>query len=122
MILTSQTGTRGPIIGNTAENFDAQKVFLNTFENMIDSRVDIPEDIQRFRNTLQYVRSKVDYAIGEYIYLLPSDMNLRIGKIKSYYNQILISSPSSSFEIGSSLKINLDDGKADVNSKRMINI
>ena len=55
---------------------------------------------------MQYARSKVDYVIGEFIYMLPSDMNLRIGKVKDYNNKILISSPS--FKIGTNLKINLD--------------
>ena len=44
--------------------------------------------------------------IGEFIYMLPSNMNLRIGKVKDYNNKILISSPS--FKIGSNVKINLD--------------
>ena len=44
--------------------------------------------------------------IGEFIYMLPSNMNLWIGKVKDYNNKILISSPS--FKIGSNLKINLD--------------
>ena len=83
---------------------------INTFENIINRRVDVPEDIQRFQKTLQYARSKVDYAIGEFIYMLPSDMNLRIGKsIKNYNNRILISSPS--FKIGTNVKINLDGEK-----------
>ena len=82
LILTSQTSTRGPIVGHEARNLDAQRVFLNTFENIINRSVDIPEDIQRFQNTLQYARSKVDYVIGEFIYMLPSDMNLRTGKVK----------------------------------------
>ena len=55
---------------------------------------------------MQYARSKVDYVIGEFIYMLPSNMNLRIGKVKDYNNKILISSPS--FKIGTNLKINLD--------------
>ena len=59
---------------------------------------------------MQYARSKVDYVIGEFIYMLPSDMNLQIGKVKNYSNKILISSPS--FKIGTNLKINLD-GKKD---------
>ena len=59
--------------------------------------------------TLQYARSKVDYVIGESIYMLLIDMNLQIGKIKSHSNQILIS--SSGFNIGTNLKINLDDDK-----------
>ena len=107
LILTSQTSTRGPIVGHEARNLDAQHTFLNTFENIVNRRVNIPEDIRRFQNTLQYARSKVDYAIGEFIYMLPSDMNLRIGNIRNYNNKILISSPS--FNIGTNLKVNLDD-------------
>ena len=74
---------RGQIVGHTARNLDAQQVFLNTFANIINRRVDIPEDIQRFEKTLQYARSKVDYMIRKFIYMLPSDMNLLIGKIKT---------------------------------------
>ena len=109
LILRSQTSTRGLIIGHKARNLDAQRMFLNTFENIVKNRVNIPEDIRRFQKTLQYARSKVDYAIGEFIYMLPSDMNLRIGKIIRYNNKILIASPS--FKIGTNLKINLDGEK-----------
>ena len=66
--------------------------------------------------------------IGEFIYMLPSDMNLRIGKVKDYNNKILISSPS--FKIGTNLKINLlssenrrlnDDAKSkEVDNRRLM--
>ena len=39
--------------------------------------------------------------------MLPSDMNLRIGNVRNYNNKILISSPS--LNIGTNLKVNLDD-------------
>ena len=39
----------------------------------------------------------MDYVVAEYVYMLPSDMNLKI----------LVSSPS--FNIGTNLKVNLDD-------------
>ena len=58
---------------------------------------------------MQYATSKVDYVIGEFICMLPSNMNLRTGKVKNYNNKILISSPS--FKIGTNLKINLDEEK-----------
>ena len=106
LILRSQTSTRRPIVGHEARNLDAQQTFLNNFENIVNRRVNIPEDIRRFRKALQYARSKVDYMIGEFIYMLLSDMNLRIGKAKNYNNKILISSPS--FKIGTNVKINLD--------------
>ena len=47
--------------------------------------------------------------------MLPSDMNLQIGKIKNYNNKILVSSPS--FKIGTNVKINLDENKPDVKPK-----
>ena len=64
----------GPIVGHEARNLDAQRVFLNSFENTVNRRVNIPEDIRRFQKTLQYARSNVDYVIGEFICMLPSDM------------------------------------------------
>ena len=106
LILMSQTSTRGPIVGHEARSLDAQRTFLNTFENIVNRRVNIPEDIRRCQKTLQYARSKVDYAIGEFIYMLPSDMNLGIGNVINNNNKILISSPS--FKIGTNAKINLN--------------
>ena len=124
LILTSQTSTRGQIVGHEARDLDAQRTFLNTFENIVNRRVNIPEDIRRFQKTLQYARSKVDYAIGEFVYMLPSDMNLRIGNVRNYNNKILISSPS--FKIGTNLKINLLSSEnqrlnVDVKSKEVDN-
>ena len=108
LILTSQTSTRGQIVGHEARNLDAQRVFLNTFENIVNRRGNISGDIQRFQKTLQYAGSKVDYVVAEYVYMLPSDTNLKIGSnIGGYNNKILVSSPS--FNIGTNLKVNLDD-------------
>ena len=115
LILTSQTSMRGPIVGHGARNLDAQRTFLNTFENVVNRRVNIPEDIRRFQKTLQYARNKIDYAICEFIYMLPSDMNLRIGNVRNYNNKILISSPS--FKIGTNVKINLDGEQAKLKDK-----
>ena len=118
LILTSQTSTRGPIVGHEARNLDAQRTFLNTFENIINRRVNIPEDIRRFEKTLQYARSKEDYAVGEFIYMLPSDMILRIENVRNYNNKILISSIS--FKIGTNVKINLDVKSKEVDNWRLM--
>ena len=67
LVSMSQTSTRGPIVGHEARNLDAQRTFLNTFENIVNMRVNIPEDIRRFQKTLQYARSKVDYVNAEFI-------------------------------------------------------
>ena len=117
LILTSQTSMRSQTIGFGASEFDAQQAFLNTFKNIIVRRVDIREDKRRFQKFLQYARSKVDFVIGETMYMIPSDMNLRIGKIKNYNNKILES--KSYFKLGINEKINLDEekGKPDVKPK-----
>ena len=114
LILTSKTSTRSQIIGSGASEFDAQRAFLNTFENIIVRRVDIPEDKLRFQKVLQYARSKVDFVISERMYMIPSNMNFRIGKIKTYNNKILES--KSYFKLGINKNINLDEekGKPDV--------
>ena len=57
----------------------------------------------------------MDYAIGEFIYMLPSDMNLRIGNVRNYNNKILISSPS--LKIGTNLKVNVDVKSKEVKSE-----
>ena len=42
--------------------------------------MDIREDIKRYQDTLSYASSKVDYSVGENLYMLPSDMNLKSGR------------------------------------------
>ena len=42
----------------------------------MNRRLDIREDIKRYQDTLSCAQSKVDYCVGENLYMLPSDMNL----------------------------------------------
>ena len=87
-----QVSARSNIIGNTASALTAQKAFLNNFENIINRSVDIQDDIKQYQDTLSYTSSKVDYSVGQNIYVLPSDMNLNIksGTV-GYNNKILVS-------------------------------
>ena len=74
LILSSQASVRSRIVGNIGSALTAQKAFLNNFENVVNRRADIWEDIKRHQNTLSYASSKVDHSVGLSIYLLPSDM------------------------------------------------
>ena len=58
----------------------------------MNHRVDIHEDIKKYQDTRSYASSKVDYSVGEHLYMLPSDMTLKIrqGTI-GYNNKILMS-------------------------------
>ena len=59
LIISSQASARSGIVGNTANALTAQSAFLNNFENVVNRRVDIWEDIKRYQNTLSYGSSKV---------------------------------------------------------------
>ena len=65
LILSSQASARSFIVGNSASALTAQSAFLNNFENVVNRRVDIREDIKRYQDTLSYASSKVDYSVGE---------------------------------------------------------
>ena len=83
----------------------AQSAFLNNFEDIVNCRVNIQEDIKRYQDTLSYASSKVDYSVGESIYVIPSDMNLkiRLGTV-GYNNKILVS--DGKFILGKNEKVN----------------
>ena len=68
--------------------------------------MDIREDIKRYQDTLSYALSKVDYSMGQNIYMLPSDMNLKIktGTV-GYNNKILVSDEK--FSLGKNDEVNL---------------
>ena len=64
------------------------------------------EDIKRYQYTLSYASSKVDYSIGHNIYMLPSDMNLKLrSETVEYNNKILVS--DGPFNPGKNEKVNL---------------
>ena len=99
LILSLQASTRSGTVGNTANALTAQSAFLNNFENVVNCRVGIREEIKRYQGSLNYASSKVDYSVGENIYMLPGDMNLKIktGTV-GYNNKILISDGKFSLE------------------------
>ena len=105
LILSSQASARSSIVGNTSSSLTAQSAFLNNFENVVNRRVDIPEDIKRYQDTLSYASSKVDYSVGEKIYMIPSDMKLKIRlRTVGYNNKILVSDEK--FILGKYEKVN----------------
>ena len=72
----------------------------------MNRRVDIREDIEHYQDTLSYASSKVYYSMGEKIYMLPSDMSLKIKTGTVGYNyKILVS--DGNFSLGKNENINL---------------
>ena len=106
LILSSQASARSSIIGNSASSLTAQSAFLNNFENVVNRKVDIQEDVKRYQETLSYPSSKVDYSVGGNLFMLPSNMELRIrsGTV-GYNNKILVS--DGKFNLGKNDEVNL---------------
>ena len=104
LILSSQASVRSSIIANTASALTAQSAFLNNFEDIVNHRVNIQEDMKRYQDTLSYTSNKVDYSVSENIYMLPSDVNLKIrsGAV-GYNNKILVS--DGKFSLGKMLRL-----------------
>ena len=103
LVLTSQTLTRSNIVGNSAPAVDAQQVFKSMSKALINEDYSIAIDIDRYQGVLEHALSKVDFSVGIGIYMLPSDLNLNIGKTKGYNNKILVS--NTDMKIGSNRDI-----------------
>ena len=107
LILSFQASARSGIVGNTASALTAQSAFLNNFEDIVNRKVDVREDIKRYQNTLSYASSsKVDYSVGEHLYMLPSDMTFKIRQgTVGYNNNILVW--DGKFNLGKNDEVNI---------------
>ena len=105
LILSSQASAGSGMVDNTASALTAQSAFLNSFENVVNRRVNIQEDLKRYLDTLSYASSKVNYSVGENLFMLPSNMKLKIktGAVR-YNNKILVS--NGNFILGKNEKVN----------------
>ena len=84
----------------------AQSAFLNNFENVVNRRVDISEDKKCYQNTLSYASNKVSYSVGENLFILPSDMELRIKTGTVGYNNKILVSDDGNFSLGKNDEVN----------------
>ena len=104
LVLTSQVQARSSIVGNSAPAVDVKQVFKSTFKALINEDYSIGIDIERYQGVLEHALSKVDLSVSTDIYMLPSNLNLNIGKTKGYNNKILAS--NTDMKIGSNRDIN----------------
>ena len=65
LILSSQASARSSIIGNSASSLTAQSAFLNNFENVVNRRVNIQEDIKRVKRLSVMHLAKLITALGK---------------------------------------------------------
>ena len=109
LVLTSQVQARSSIVGNSAPAVDAQKVFKSTFKELINEDYSIGIDIEKYHGVLEHALSKADFSVGIGIYMVPSNLNLSIGKKEGCNNKILVS--NTDMKVGSNRDINRDHKK-----------
>ena len=109
LVLTSQVQAGSSIVGNSAPEVDTQQVFKSKFKTLINGSYSIGIDIERYHGVSEHALSKVDFSAGTGIYMLPSDLNLSMGKTKGYKNKILVR--NTDMKISSNRDINRDHKK-----------
>ena len=116
LVLISQVKARSSIVSNSVPVVDAQQVFKSTFKVLINEDYSITIDISQYQGVLENALSKADFSVGIGIYMLPSNLNLNIGKKKEYNNKMLMS--NTDMKIGSNRYINKDHKKFPPNVPR----
>ena len=90
LLLGSQSQGRASILGNDASSFTVRQMYLQQLENVIKRPENLQDDINNFQGLLKYVQTPVNLVIVPKCYMIPSEMNLKIGqKIEKYNNNIL---------------------------------
>ena len=79
---------------------------MNDFENVVNPQSGHQGRFKALSRHSSFALSKVDYSVGEHLYMLPSDMTLKIrpGTV-GYSNKILVS--NGKFIPGKNEKVNL---------------
>ena len=106
LVLASHIKARSSMVGISAPTVDAQQVFKSTFQALINEDYSIAIDIERYQGVLERALSQVDFAVAMGICMLPSNLNLNIGKTKGYNNKVLVS--NTDMKVGSNRDINKD--------------
>lgn len=64
--------------------------FLANVEDVINSPIDVPDQISKYKSTLKYTSSKTDFVYGIGLYMSLGDMGLQIDAIQDYNNEVVI--------------------------------
>jgi len=99
-ILGSQAQTRSSIL----KSFETQQYFVDLLEQNIKSLFSIPESIDKYQDAITKTNSRIDYVIAIGLYMIPSDLVLKVGTLVGYNNNILIA--TSQMKLGQNEQIN----------------
>jgi hypothetical protein len=99
-ILGSQAQTRSSIL----KSFETQQYFVDLLEQNIKSMLSIPESIDKYQDAITKTNSRIDYVIAIGLYMIPSDLVLKVGTLIGYNNNIVVATPQ--MKIGQNEQVN----------------
>ena len=87
-ILGAQAQMRTPILG--PQGLGAQKQLIRNVEDAINAPIDSPSSVARYQDTLRYASTPINFVLGEDLYIIPSDMLLRMDTTNAYNNELQV--------------------------------
>jgi len=105
-ILGAQAQTRAPIVNASGKSLDAQAQVLTLITDAIveSTNPSRTNSIKRYQDSIDETHSKLDFVLGSGLYLIPSDMVLKIGNIVRWNNNIQIA--DSNMAVGKNDRLN----------------
>lgn len=99
-VLGSQAQTRSNIL----RSLETQQYFVDLLEENIKSMFSIPESIAKYQDAITKTNSRVDYAVAIGLYMMPSDLGLKVGTLIGYNNNVVIA--TADMKIGQNEQVN----------------
>jgi len=99
-VLGSQAQTRSNIL----KSLETQQYFTDLLEQNIKSMFSIPESIAKYQDAITKTNSRIDYVVAQGLYLIPSDLVLKVGTVSGYNNNIVVA--STNMKLGHNEQIN----------------
>jgi hypothetical protein len=63
---------------------------VHLLEHKIKSMFSIPEGIDKHRDAIIKTNSRIDYVVAVGLYMISSDLVLKVGKLVGYNNNIVV--------------------------------
>jgi hypothetical protein len=92
---------RTAIIGQSGMSPNTPKQFVENLYDAIYADLSIPDSIEKYQNAINNSHSKLDFAIGSGLYMIPSNLVMNIGSLDNYNNNILIATDNMDFGVNS---------------------
>ena len=108
-ILGAQARTRSTIHGVSSGAIETQREFLDRIEDSIVLK-NISDSIQRYQKAIADTKTRLEFAVAQGVWLMPSRMVINTESIVGYNNMLMIAKPG--MKLGVNNDVNRESHKA----------